>query len=99
MPASASGMKAITRQESAASNASSSQGSSSAMPCAYVGARVALGAGGDELLGRIDRGDVRGADPAGQLGGEPAGAAADVEDAHPLPHSDPSASSRASGTV
>src|SRR5262249_17571018 len=55
-------------------------------PLLHIGPRAALPAGGHELLGRVDRGDVLCPDPARQLRGEPARAAADVEHPHALLH-------------
>ena len=57
---------------------------------AHVGARVALAACRGELLGRVDGGDVLGAQPGHQLVREPARTAAHV-DAR-MPASTPAAS-------
>ena len=60
-PASASRMNAMTSEDSAASNASSSNGSVLRDADAHVGARVARAAGVGELLRGIDRRHVVGA--------------------------------------
>ena len=79
-------MNATTSEESAASKLSSSNGSVLGGAHADVGARVARAAGVGELLRRVDRRHVVGAEPRGELVRQPAGPAADVERAHPGAH-------------
>jgi hypothetical protein len=57
-------------------------------PGAHIGPGVAVPAGGGELRGGVDRGDVARAEAGGQFPGEAARPAADVQD----PHAGPDAS-------
>ncbi len=74
-------MKWTTSWASAASN-DVGDGSCSALACARR-RRVPVAGGGDERCRGVDGGNRFGAEPRDQLGGEGAGAAADIE--HPLP--------------
>ena len=75
-------MKCTTSWASAASNASSANGRSSADACRTSTPGYRSRGRGDERRRRVDGGDVLGPEPVDELGGQRPRPAADVE--HPL---------------